>query len=347
MPPLPFRRRPLIEELEPRLLYSADLAPLALDGLQPAPEQRVIVADGEYASQSSSVRHELVIVDTRVEGYETLLADILGQADASRRIEVATLDASRDGVEQISALLQRHSQLDALHLISHGESGSLQLGSSPLDSAGLDAHADAISAWSTALTADADLLLYGCDVAAGPPGEAFIGKLSQLTGADVAASTDATGSVAQGGDWALETQTGTVETTLLFGQIQTVWQGTLNINAEAAQYPANVTTTNDQVATPSSRQVAINPTDGSYVVVWTSNSQDGSGNGIYLRRFDSSGNVITGEIRVNSTTNNDQQAPAIAMDGDGDFIVVWESKKRPVPTCRGDERLGRLCHCLG
>ncbi|MBF0621207.1 MAG: DUF4347 domain-containing protein [Magnetococcales bacterium] len=48
--------------------------------------------------------------------------------------------------------------------------------------------------WGDALSEDADILFYGCDVAAGDDGTAFVKGLSQLTGADVTASTDTTGS---------------------------------------------------------------------------------------------------------------------------------------------------------
>ncbi len=321
------RPRPLIEEVEPRILFSADLAPLVLDTFQPAPEQRVINADNEFSSLAATTHHELVIVDTGVEGYETLLDDILKQAGGDRHVDVVMLDASRDGIEQIGAALKQYGNLDALHLISHGESGALQLGSSRLDTASLDSRAAEIAAWGTSFNANADLLLYGCDVASGADGEAFLAALSQLTGADVAASTDASGSTTLGGDWSLEASTGSIEASMLLGPTHTVWQGLLNITAAPGQILANTTTNNDQLTTPSSHQVAINPVDDSFIVVWTSSGgQDGANNGIYLRRFDAAGNPLTPEIQVNTYITNNQQNPAIAMDSSGNFVVVWESQ---------------------
>lgn len=67
--------------------------------------------------------------------------------------------------------------------------------------------------WRSALTENADILLYDCDVAAGETGMTFIERLSLLVGADVAASTDKTGNTALGGDWELEKSTGSIETT--------------------------------------------------------------------------------------------------------------------------------------
>ncbi|HWP41466.1 MAG TPA: hypothetical protein VNL70_11110 [Tepidisphaeraceae bacterium] len=65
--------------------------------------------------------------------------------------------------------------------------------------------------------------------------------------------------------------------------------------------------------------------DGDWVVVWASYLQDLSGDGIYAQRFDSSGQALGGELRVNTAVNGSQTAPAVAIDADGDFVVVWQS----------------------
>ena len=54
-------------------------------------------------------------------------------------------------------------------------------------------------------------MLYGCNVGTGAIGQQFVESLAQLTGADVAASDDVTGGVVAGGDWALESTTGPIE----------------------------------------------------------------------------------------------------------------------------------------
>ncbi len=65
---------------------------------------------------------------------------------------------------------------------------------------------------------------------------------------------------------------------------------------------------------------------GDFVVVWASEGQDGSESGIYGRRFDASGTPRGGEFRANTYTTGIQFAPSVAVDGDGDFVVVWESR---------------------
>ena len=43
---------------------------------------------------------------------------------------------------------------------------------------------------STSVSVNGDILLYGCNMAAGQTGVDFIGRLSQATGADIAASNN-------------------------------------------------------------------------------------------------------------------------------------------------------------
>jgi len=64
---------------------------------------------------------------------------------------------------------------------------------------------------------------------------------------------------------------------------------------------------------------------GNFVVVWQSNGQDGSGYGVYARRYSAVGAALGDEFRVNQFTTGAQQTPTVAMDGDGDFVVAWNS----------------------
>ena len=72
--------------------------------------------------------------------------------------------------------------------------------------------------------------------------------------------------------------------------------------------------------------------NGDTIAVWASNGQDGSGWGIYGRKFDAAGNPLTNEFLVNQTTAGDQTQPAIAVDGRGDFVVTWTGNQSGTPT---------------
>ena len=125
--------------------------------------------------------------------------------------EVLELQEDQDPIVQISQLLAQRSQIEALHIISHGEPGTLLLGDMRLDNATLQARQDEIRGWQASLTENADILLYGCDVGSGETGMVFLQTLQGLTGADLAASTDDTGSRQLGGDNTLELQLGQVD----------------------------------------------------------------------------------------------------------------------------------------
>jgi hypothetical protein len=64
---------------------------------------------------------------------------------------------------------------------------------------------------------------------------------------------------------------------------------------------------------------------GNFVVLWESDTQDGSGFGIFGQRYASSGAPLGGEFRVNTYTTGTQAFPAVAADAVGNFVVVWES----------------------
>ena len=121
----------------------------------------------------------------------------------------------QDELVQISEHLKDYQQLDAVHIVSHGESGQLSFGNAILNSDTLPEYEEMIEEWSLALDEEADLLLYGCDVASDETGNSFVEELSQISKADVAASVDDTGI---SGDWKLETSVGEVEATSVFTQ---------------------------------------------------------------------------------------------------------------------------------
>ncbi|MCP5441413.1 MAG: DUF4347 domain-containing protein, partial [Chromatiaceae bacterium] len=257
------RANPLIEALEPKLLFSADLFGAAVDGsgaddpvqalldgsvaLQPQtdtnPDDHLVVQsdavtpylldESEYHSligtdDSNRLRSELVFVDPATPDYQQLLDDLLSREDDNRQIEVVLLEADRDGVAQIGDVLAGFRDLDAVHIISHGSDGAIRIGNSTLDQTTLNAASEEIRGWSQAFNVDGDLLIYGCDLASTAIGEQFIDRLSILTGADVAASDDLTGHQSLDGDWELEYRAGSIETASVPSRsVQSEWFATL------------------------------------------------------------------------------------------------------------------------
>ena len=90
--------------------------------------------------------------------------------------------------------------------------------------------------------------------------------------------------------------------------------------ALGGEFQINNTSAGDQ-AYPA---IAMNAT-GAFVVTWSSYGQDGSGWGVYARRYNSSGNPQGNEFLVNTTTTGDQMYSSAGIDTAGDFVISWTS----------------------
>ncbi len=146
----------------------------------------------------------LLFIDAGVAHADQLIAT------AATGTQVYVLGAG-EGLDRITQVLSGFRDVASVQIVSHGRSGGLQLGASWLDVQGLPGAIGQLKSWRDSLTADADILLYGCNVARGELGQAFVNQLADLTGADIAASIDVTGNAALGGNWDLEYQTGAID----------------------------------------------------------------------------------------------------------------------------------------
>jgi len=74
--------------------------------------------------------------------------------------------------------------------------------------------------------------------------------------------------------------------------------------------------------------VSVAPS-GDFVVAWQDSGQDGSGDGIFARRFDSNGVSLdaTG-FQVNTYTTNQQELPSVGVASSGDFVVTWQDNSK-------------------
>ncbi len=152
----------------------------------------------------------ILFVDSQVENYESLLVDL------TEDVEVFLLNAEEDGILQMADFLKGRSNLDSIHVISHGSYGALALGSSLLSGDNLSDYEEALGEIGASLSEQGDILLYGCNVAGGDKGLRFVDSLAQYTGADIAASDDLTG---LDGDWDLEITKGKIEASLKINEV--------------------------------------------------------------------------------------------------------------------------------
>ncbi|MBL4690885.1 MAG: DUF4347 domain-containing protein, partial [Rhodospirillales bacterium] len=182
---------PLALALEPRFMFDAAGAATGSEIAEQTAADS-LADDTAVADDNETARRELVVVDTSVAGYSTLIAGL------DPGVDVLEIGADEAGFQALADALTGRAPYDSIQILSHGGEGAVQLGTDLLTSQNLSAYGDALSAIGAALTPDGDLLLYGCEVGTGT-GWAFVDELALVTGADVAASDDFTGSSDLGG----------------------------------------------------------------------------------------------------------------------------------------------------
>jgi hypothetical protein len=147
-----------------------------------------------------------VIIDSKVDDLKTLVEGVVTDT------QVFILDSSKDGITQITELFRTTTtRPQTLHLITHGSPGTLQLGQGELNLGNIDRYRQELQTWSVD-----NLLLYGCQVAAGDAGAEFLAKLQTYTGANIAASATKVGNPNLLANWDLDITLGPVKVPLAF-----------------------------------------------------------------------------------------------------------------------------------
>ena len=290
-------------------LYSTSVVSNLSEDQAPGVDAEIGDSEADVAAAAAIHGVELIVIDSNVADADGLLDGLLAE---DRDFRLLRLDGTEDGIRQITDRLQQLGNVSAIHLISHGGVGEIHLGSSLLNSQTLSSHAAELMAWRSALTDGADVLIYGCNVAADSAGLLLLDQMSALTGADVAASVDDTGNAVYGGDWDLEYQTGSIQTNVaLSAEIQQGWQGKLAV--------ITVTTATDVVDAGdglTSLREAINQANagsGGDTIAFNI-----SGAGVHTINVASALPFITKAVTIDGTTQSGFAGrPLIVIDGNG------------------------------
>jgi autotransporter-associated beta strand protein len=140
---------------------------------------------------------ELLVVDSGVPDIAALTAA------ASRPCHVVSLPEAADGLTALIATVEAFGPAEAVHVVGHGAPGRIRLGATDLTCEEIRRRPTHVAALARAL-AGAPILLYGCEVAAGESGKAFLDALAIALGAPVRASDAKVGAPALGGGWNLD-----------------------------------------------------------------------------------------------------------------------------------------------
>ncbi|MBF0188679.1 MAG: DUF4347 domain-containing protein [Magnetococcales bacterium] len=259
-------------------------------------------------SSSATALREVLFIDAAIPASERVIQSIPSY------MHVVWMRPEQSGLQTITDTLETYDGLTAIHIVSHGDVGELALGSDTLNSTTLDEESDVIAGWHEAFSGEGDILLYGCDVGSGHEGEQFINLLSTITGADVAASDDATGAESLGGDWDLEVVAGEVETPLFLSHQAAAAWNVLLTGSEVSE--SQKVTTNDIQS--GDRFGDSTDVDGSWSIVGSTVENSGQGAAYIFQKSTINGAWWTqnAKLTANDGAASDYFGNAVAIDGD-------------------------------
>ena len=277
----------------------------------------------DITPEARKIMSKIIFVDTSLEDYQSLIRDKNGT-------EIVVLNENASGIEQITKALAPRTEIEAIHILSHGSEGSLKLGANVLNGNNIETFSNQLKQWGNALTAYGDILLYGCHVAAGETGLNFVKHLSEITGADIAASNNITGSAAFGGDWNLEVQFGEIETQplnfpnynyTLAGLTGTPDSKAINVSATPTSTAIDVLANDTGIGRLSVDSIVTGPSHGTAIIgdsiyVGGSFSGIGSQSRNNIAKLNSDGTVDT-----TFNPNANSWIRAIALDSSGNPYV--------------------------
>ncbi|NEO87601.1 MAG: DUF4347 domain-containing protein, partial [Spirulina sp. SIO3F2] len=177
-------------------------------------------------SETGENPDQAVFIDRRTDNPEALLYG----AEAGTVAQIIEKDEKGIAVvsEQLTVISDVVGELESVAIVAEGNAGNFWLGSQWLHSETIADYQQQLQTWSNALNKKADILLYSCFTALGATGEALVAAIANITGADVAASVDLTGSNRHSGNWDLEASTGSIEASHPFtAQTLTQWDSKL------------------------------------------------------------------------------------------------------------------------
>ena len=83
----------------------------------------------------------IAFIDTLVENYQSLIAGV------KPGTEVVVLDGNRDAIDQITEILRDRTNIESIHIVSHGAPGSLQLGGGSLSLDDIECDQNSLQQW--------------------------------------------------------------------------------------------------------------------------------------------------------------------------------------------------------
>jgi hypothetical protein len=216
-------------------------------------------SDGEFVTNddatvifgSSAVEmKQIAFIDCAVADIETLRAGL------RPGIEAVMLSSRQAAPRQIAIALQGRCDVEAIHIIAHGQPGEVSFGAGALSLETIEEHRSHLAEIGRALAADGEIRLWVCDAARGRRGAAFLDGLRLATGAAVLGATGLVGAAARGARWELDASVGGTAQPPLTGEGIANYAGVMtNFTATTSTDNPSLSSNADTVTVTNTNQV--------------------------------------------------------------------------------------------
>lgn len=263
----------------------------------------------------------LTIINENIPKYQQLLNNV------KPNTVIETIPNNINGVSLLNEIIQKYSNIDSLHIISHGTPGKINLGNSILGSEELNNYSF-FSDIKNNFVSNGEILLYGCNVAAYQEGNEFINKLAEKTGLIITASTNVVGHHNLRGSWKLDFSTGNTNREVIIterGQLE--WCDTLTHFRGGNLYWSDEG--NDEIKLVITSYWRHDAHDEGLNVLFVPDVSDGNG---VITNDDGSGTGSSTSVEIDEGNNhytiNTQTFMITYTDGNGDYVVTMSSGNR-------------------
>lgn len=196
----------------------------------------------------------VVLIDEKLENLDQLIGHL------SLDVRIVLLNDQETLMAQTVRALAALEGVEALHIITHGHPGEIVLGDQGLSLETLPIYGMELSAITAAMSHEGEIYLYGCEVAAGERGAAFVEMLSDITGLRVAAATHKVGHAELGGSWELDAAPAVMSGALTVSE----WRGVLVTPIDGTYTFADAIDNNDGTYTTADGFFVISAVNGEY-----------------------------------------------------------------------------------
>jgi len=130
--------------------------------------------------QESNTKN-LVFIDSSLPDAASLLDDVKSKQSDNSIWEVVWIEPDSNGVSKITETLTGLTDINSIHILTHGDDTGFQLGTVKLDAGSFSQYDSDFSQWGHSLAAGADLLIYGCDLASSEDGRHLLSQIADST----------------------------------------------------------------------------------------------------------------------------------------------------------------------